>query len=199
MICTKCNKNFAKRGTYDIHIQNIINPCDHKCYGCGFIASNRSAFRRHKVNCDEYKRFKMMMNEDNEDNENNEDNEDNESDNNTIPDVEDCNNIDNEGCVYFIFETKQIVIGQTIDEKGCKIGSSHNVTQRIRTLQTGNWNELVVYKILKTKYYREWERFFHGIFKNHRQRGEWYKLNTIQVDKIITKYENFIKIHPNIQ
>lgn len=60
--CRKCDKIFVKKGRYDIHIQNTINPCDHKCYGCGFIAPNRSAFRRHKTKCEKHKEHEKIVN-----------------------------------------------------------------------------------------------------------------------------------------
>ena len=52
-ICPKCNKHMSKT-RYISHVNNILNPCDLRCVGCGKYHNNRQSFYRHKKKCDLY-------------------------------------------------------------------------------------------------------------------------------------------------
>lgn len=95
--------------------------------------------------------------------------------------------------VYFIYQKDQH--DNIIDHK-CKIGSSIDTADRIKSLQTGNPDKLFVYKTLDTEHFREWETFLHFIVKYKHINGEWYAISTKDVDAIHQQYQNFIQKHP---
>lgn len=53
--CKKCLKMFTTKKYYNNHVKNTENPCDLKCVGCGFQASSRPIFYRHKKECEKHK------------------------------------------------------------------------------------------------------------------------------------------------
>lgn len=83
------------------------------------------------------------------------------------------------GKVYFIF--------QQGDDKRCKIGKSVNPNNRKDQLQTGNPDELYVYKTLVG--YSSLENNLHKKFKDKQIRNtEWFYLTKEEVDIIIQEY-----------
>ncbi len=83
------------------------------------------------------------------------------------------------GKVYFIF--------QQGDDKRCKIGKSVNPSNRKDQLQTGNPDELYVYKTLVG--YSSLESTLHKKFKEKRIRNtEWFYLTKEEVDIVIQEY-----------
>ncbi len=83
------------------------------------------------------------------------------------------------GKVYFIF--------QQGDDKRCKIGKSVNPSNRKDQLQTGNPDELYVYKTLVG--YSSLESTLHKKFKEKRIRNtEWFYLTKEEVDMVIQEY-----------
>ncbi len=64
-----------------------------------------------------------------------------------------------------------------------KIGKSKTPKQRERTLQS----EKPSIKMIKV-WNNNIEKFLHNEYKEFRVRGEWFKLNNIQVKYICTKY-----------
>jgi len=65
-----------------------------------------------------------------------------------------------------------------------KIGVSKDCEKRIKQLQTGNPDNLYIYRIIKTKKPFPVESAIHKYHKDSHYRGEWYKITRHQVDKI---------------
>src|SRR4051812_46127632 len=79
-------------------------------------------------------------------------------------------------CVYFICDEKETIF---------KIGRSRDCEKRLKQLQTGNPHKLKIYKIIKSKNYREIELVLHALFAKNRMEGEWFNINARDVDNII--------------
>jgi hypothetical protein len=90
--------------------------------------------------------------------------------------------------VYLIFST----------ESGYyKIGISKNPSKRVKQLQTGNGELLVLKESFKTKYYLEVEKSLHGIYGDLRKHGEWFDLGLVDVLEFKKKCQemaNFYRI-----
>jgi hypothetical protein len=93
----------------------------------------------------------------------------------------------NIGYVYLINE---------LDTNNYKIGISKKPAndQRIKNLQTGNRNELIVIFEIKSNCYTTLEKTLHRAFKYNHLRGEWFEL--INPDVIISE---IIKINNNLE
>lgn len=76
-----------------------------------------------------------------------------------------------------------------------KIGiTSHDkLSKRVKTLQTGNAEELVVVQTVITKYPTIVESTIHRELKSKRQQGEWFILDRDDVDGFINRCERIIK------
>ena len=87
-----------------------------------------------------------------------------------------------EGEVYFIFRKDK--------ERKCKIGKSIDPSNRIKGLQTGNHNELYIYKTLKG--YDKLERMLHNYFAEYRiRKTEWFDITLEDVDDVVDQYNMF--------
>lgn len=53
--CYKCDQVFTSEKRYKNHINNVLNPCNNICIGCGLTMSSRRALGRHKKTCNPYK------------------------------------------------------------------------------------------------------------------------------------------------
>jgi phage anti-repressor protein len=83
------------------------------------------------------------------------------------------------GVVYFIQEGKS---------KYYKVGFTHNLPDRLRQLQTGNRQDLSVYKSFICHSSSLLETILHTEFKEYNIRGEWFKLEKSKIKEIIQKY-----------
>lgn len=79
--------------------------------------------------------------------------------------------------IYFVCEKNKEKI---------KIGRTKNLRARLKTLQTGNSDELTLLAYLPNQY-SDMEQHIHGICHKYRLNGEWFKLNAL--------YEHLIN-HP---
>lgn len=61
LICSKCDKEFTREDNFKKHINNLKNPCDFKCIGCGYRASNKRGLYRHKKKCDKYQEIEDTL------------------------------------------------------------------------------------------------------------------------------------------
>lgn len=63
-----------------------------------------------------------------------------------------------------------------------KIGTTNDLTERLRTIQSGNPFDLVV------EYYGvgegHMEEYWHSEFKNKHHKGEWYRLSYLDIEKV---------------
>ena len=65
-----------------------------------------------------------------------------------------------------------------------KIGTTKDLNKRLKTLQTGNANELSLKYSLSTKYPFRLETILHKKFKQYHYNGEWYQLPMDIIDNI---------------
>ena len=73
-------------------------------------------------------------------------------------------------------------------ENAYKVGISCNPRRRLSTVQTGNDDEVVVFcksKPMLRYEARQLEKKIHREFKETNKRGEWFKLNSLQLEKLI--------------
>ena len=83
------------------------------------------------------------------------------------------------GVVYFIKEGKS---------KRYKVGSTHNLPERLKKLQTANSRELSVYKSFICHSSSILETIIHRDLKEYNIRGEWFKLDKSLIKSLIQKY-----------
>ena len=97
------------------------------------------------------------------------------------------NNINNDLDAGFSLNGKVYFIFQKDDETRCKIGKSIHPDKRKRQLQTGNPDELYVYKTIQG--YTWLEGVLQSKYKNKQIRdSEWYNLTKEDVDVIVDEY-----------
>ena len=77
--------------------------------------------------------------------------------------------------VYFIYEG---------DSDYCKIGVSEDPEFRVKRLQCGNRNELVLYAYIESNEAYQLEKKLHRQFKNCYERGEWFKVSKSTIDEL---------------
>ncbi len=68
---------------------------------------------------------------------------------------------------------------QTLD---IKIGISKNPEKRVRQLQTGSSEKLLLLKIFDITNDRQIEKRLHKMLWQNRQRGEWFALTNLHID-----------------
>lgn len=89
------------------------------------------------------------------------------------------------GYTYFIHckEVKNMV----------KVGKATDHIKRIKQLQTGNPYQLMFYKLLHFEDPYALETYLHRKYQPQHFRGEWYTLETAQIDNAIENLEEFIR------
>lgn len=87
--------------------------------------------------------------------------------------------------VYFVIDENM---------KRLKVGTSVNPAKRLRSIQTGNADKLVIYGTVQGD--RHFEKQLHGEFAEHRLNGEWFVFSECKprVDEILGKDR---KVNPN--
>ena len=76
-----------------------------------------------------------------------------------------------------------------------KIGYTVDLTKRLASGQVFNYEELVVYAAIQTRYYKELESFIHKSCEHRHVRGEWYQLSLQEIDTIIADFESAGEIY----
>ena len=86
--------------------------------------------------------------------------------------------------IYFIFQ-------KNIPNK-CKIGYSGDPVDRCINLQTGNPNQLSIYRYIETQKPKKVEKYIHSQLKMLNIKGEWFMVSRKMVDHIIstTDFDN---------
>ncbi len=77
-----------------------------------------------------------------------------------------------------------------------KIGLSKNVNSRIKGLQTGNGNQLLIIDIFQTNFNKLFETTLHRHFQLNKTQGEWFLLENFKKEefqKVCNKLENNLK------
>ncbi|SIP85999.1 Bacteriophage T5 orf 172 domain-containing protein associated with Zinc finger domain [Pacmanvirus A23] len=67
-----------------------------------------------------------------------------------------------------------------------KIGISKNPAKRLKQLQTGNPNHLVIYHAMESTNYKLLERTLHSICKDLHVHGEWFEMTDSELQSIIS-------------
>ena len=90
--------------------------------------------------------------------------------------------------VYLIFS----------EESGIyKVGVSKNPEKRLKQLQTGNGEKLVLKNKYESEHYNQIEKYFHSMYSPEKKVGEWFKFTLEHEMRFITeceRVENNIKL-----
>jgi hypothetical protein len=94
-----------------------------------------------------------------------------------------------DGFVYLIKESG--------DDFMYKIGvtTAKNVNTRLKKLQTGNGNKLILLKSFKSNKPFKLEKMLHNYYKNNREEGEWFLLGENEINEfesLCNKYQIII-------
>ncbi len=84
------------------------------------------------------------------------------------------------GIVYFIHED--------MDMSHFKIGCTYQLLVRIRQLQTGSWRILKCYRYIYCSNPYDLEQMLHENFTSQRVQGEWFALDTAQIDEVCNQW-----------
>lgn len=76
-----------------------------------------------------------------------------------------------------------------------KIGVSKNPDKRIKSMETGNPDDLVIFYRYKTKNAHKIERILHRLFESYKVKLEWFELPIYEVRNFIY---NCTKIETNL-
>ena len=101
-----------------------------------------------------------------------------------------------ESFVYFIKEKEEASGKETL----IKIGKADDLERRLKTLQTGNSNQLILIGAFRCKTEEEafiLEKKFHVLFKKNHHRGEWFKYNDDFKFLYETIKNNYLEIYMN--
>ncbi len=85
------------------------------------------------------------------------------------------------------------IIGEENDSGLYKIGETKNLKNRIKQLQTGNPNKLVVIDKFRCINHETFEKILHKKYKNNKKQGEWFEFTDDELSACIT----FAKDLPN--
>lgn len=77
-----------------------------------------------------------------------------------------------------------------------KIGVSKNPKKRIKQLQTGNGEDLIIIESFKSEYPHKLEIALHNTFSPNKKRGEWFSLG---IEEEIKFLPECLKIEQNIK
>lgn len=69
-----------------------------------------------------------------------------------------------------------------------KIGRTKHLDKRLSALQTGNPFQLVIYKHIYSKEYKNIETELHRMYKDKKIKNEWFKLTIAEIDDIVDEY-----------
>ena len=83
---------------------------------------------------------------------------------------------------------------EDLDNNRYKIGVTKDLEKRLRNLQTGNSNRIIIKESYKTEYPFKLELMLHNKFKQFRYNNEWYELESSDVEKFITYCEDCNRI-----
>lgn len=92
------------------------------------------------------------------------------------------------GYVYLILEV------DAFGNERCKIGfSKNNPEKRVKSLQTGNSNNISLLKKFETKNYKLLEKWLHGKFFKYKTESdnEWFQLSNEQINDFIITCEEY--------
>lgn len=71
-----------------------------------------------------------------------------------------------------------------------KIGKSKDPLRRIKEIQTGSPDKIIIERIIKVKNMHKEERVIHQIFQRYRTVGEWFEINDKSIlDKALKNYK----------
>jgi hypothetical protein len=94
-----------------------------------------------------------------------------------------------DGFVYLIKESG--------DDFMCKVGvtTAKDVNTRLKKLQTGNGNKLILLKSFKSNNPFKLEKMLHNYYGNNREEGEWFLLGENEINEfesLCNKYQVII-------
>ena len=104
-----------------------------------------------------------------------------------IPNANDFYDILNSGCKAKPNGLGFVYIAHTIGTDNYKIGSTKDITSRLKSLKTGNPNISMIASRQSFNRVAD-EKMLHSIFKSSRIGGEWFALTFDQITDAIAKY-----------
>lgn len=92
---------------------------------------------------------------------------------------------------------KKLYILKEKDTNNYKIGYTKNsIDSRIKSLQTGNSNEIIEYASFESDYAIKIETALHNLHSIYNKRGEWFEFTEDEISEIV----KFItRLHSNFQ
>lgn len=72
---------------------------------------------------------------------------------------------------------------KTIEDNKYKIGKTNNINKRLKELQTGNSNELILVDSYYSKYSSKVESALHNFFKHKNIINEWFEFDQDDINK----------------
>lgn len=87
---------------------------------------------------------------------------------------------------------KIVYLLQVGDIPQYKIGvTSGDVNKRVKQLQTGNSDKIIVVNVFKSDFNRKIESRLHKKYETKRLEGEWFQLNDEDVNNFINECQDF--------
>tara|TARA_R110001592_G_scaffold128057_4_gene340084 strand:- start:1393 stop:1686 length:294 start_codon:yes stop_codon:yes gene_type:complete len=83
------------------------------------------------------------------------------------------------GILYFIKDSDEFT----------KIGITKNLKRRLRELNCGVSNDLIVIKTFDLEHYKKIERFLQNLYITYKVRGEWFNLSEEMLEDIYDRVE----------
>jgi hypothetical protein len=77
---------------------------------------------------------------------------------------------------------KYVYLMYSVERGDYKIGISKNPKKRIKQLQTGSGEKIVLIDQYLTKYYSEVEVSLHGLYAPHHNLGEWFNIGIVEAN-----------------
>lgn len=70
-----------------------------------------------------------------------------------------------------------------------KVGVSKNPTKRVKQLQTGNGEKLILKNKYESEYYSQIEKYFHSMYSPEKKQGEWFNFSLEHEMRFLTECE----------
>jgi len=74
-----------------------------------------------------------------------------------------------------------------------KIGVSNDPEKRLKAIQTGNSEKVIIFKKFKSQYPTKVEGRLHRFFNSERRKGEWFVLTDEQIKSFLSLCEEYEK------
>ncbi|BAX25563.1 T5orf172 domain-containing [Tenacibaculum phage pT24] len=92
------------------------------------------------------------------------------------------------GYIYLLEEYRNF-------ERAFKIGfTTSTVEKRVKSMQTGNSDEIIIVDTFRTKHYLKVEKMLHNKFNQYGKRGEWFSMTDEMAMSFKQECENAVRV-----